>query len=98
MYRDVHYVHGDLSAFNILWWNDMPWFIDVPQGEPVGVHSDMNRVELLLRRDIVNVLNYFKSYGIERDPEQILDVFLEAYIPGNLRNYRELRNEGLDLL
>ncbi|RDE14010.1 MAG: hypothetical protein C4K48_06765 [Candidatus Thorarchaeota archaeon] len=98
MYRDVHYVHGDLSAFNILWWKDLPWFIDVPQGEPVGVHSDMNRIELLLRRDILNVLNYFESYGIERDPEQILDVLLKAYIPDNLRNYRELRKEGLDLL
>jgi len=58
----------------------------------------MNRIELLLRRDILNVLNYFESYGIERDPEQILDVLLKAYIPDNLRNYRELRKEGLDLL
>jgi RIO kinase 1 len=97
MYREAHYVHGDLSGYNILWWRNQPWIIDVPQGEPVGVHSDMNRVELILRRDIDNVLRYFESYGIHRDPEHILNVFLEAYIPANLKHYRELRPEGLGL-
>ena len=98
MYRDAHYVHGDLSAYNILWWQDMPWIIDVPQSETVNKWSDMNKVELILRRDIHNVLKYFESYGIERDPEHILNVFLNAYIPDNLRNYKELRTEGMELL
>ncbi|MFW9927100.1 MAG: RIO1 family regulatory kinase/ATPase [Candidatus Thorarchaeota archaeon] len=97
MYKDAHYVHGDLSAYNILWWKNKPWIIDVPQGEPVNKWSDMNKVELILRRDIHNVLRYFKTYGIERDSELILNVFLDAYIPENLRNYRELRREGLEL-
>ena len=98
MYRDVNYVHGDLSAYNILWWKEQPWIIDVPQSEPVNKWSDMNKVELILRRDIENVLKYFETYGIERDPEHILTVFLDAYIPDNLRNYRELRKEGIELL
>lgn len=97
MYRDAHYAHGDLSAFNILWWQDKPWIIDVPQSETVNKWSNMNKIELVLRRDIHNVLTYFESYGIERDPEHILNVFLDAYIPLNLKNYRELRNEGLEL-
>jgi len=98
MYSEAHYTHGDLSAYNILWWMDKPWIIDVPQGEPVNKWSDMNKVELFLRRDIMNVLKYFETYGIERDPEHILNVFLDTFIPYNLRNYRELRNEGLELL
>jgi len=98
MYRDANYVHGDLSAYNILWWNNHTWIIDVPQGEAVNKWSNMNRIELMLRRDIQNVLNYFKGYGIARDPEHILNVFLNAYIPENLRNYRELRKEGIELL
>jgi RIO kinase 1 len=98
MYRDANFVHGDLSGYNILWWKDHPWIIDVPQSEPVNKWSDMNKIELILRRDIKNVLKYFKGYGIERDPEMILDVFLDAYIPPNLRNYRELRKEGIELL
>jgi len=98
MYRDANYVHGDLSAYNILWWKDQPWIIDTPQSEPVNKWSDMNKVELILRRDIENVLKYFEPYGVVRDPEHILNVFLDAYIPDNLRNYRELRKEGIELL
>lgn len=98
MYSTAHYAHGDLSAYNILWWNDYPWIIDVPQTESVNKWSDMNKIELILRRDIYNVLSYFEEYGIERDPEHILNIFLDAYIPANLRNYRELRNEGMELL
>jgi RIO kinase 1 len=98
MYRDAHYAHGDLSAYNILWWQNHPWIIDVPQTEAVNKWSDMNKIELTLQRDIYNVLKYFESYGIERDPKHILKVFLDAYIPENLRNYRELRREGMELL
>ncbi|MFW9958241.1 MAG: RIO1 family regulatory kinase/ATPase [Candidatus Odinarchaeota archaeon] len=98
MYRDAHYAHGDLSAYNILWWKGYPWIIDVPQTEAVNKWSDMNKIELILQRDIYNVLKYFESYGIERDPEYILKIFLDAYIPDNLRNYKELEREGMELL
>ncbi|MFW9958242.1 MAG: RIO1 family regulatory kinase/ATPase [Candidatus Odinarchaeota archaeon] len=89
MYRDVHYVHGDLSAYNILWWKDTPWFIDMPQAYNVNPWSDMKQVESLLRRDIENVLRYFKKYGISRNPDYIVQVFLSEYLPANLRNYTE---------
>ena len=75
MYRDVNFVHGDLSAYNILWWNNKPWFIDMPQAYHVGPWADMKHVEFLLRRDIANVLTYFKKYGISRDLDYIVDVF-----------------------
>ena len=94
MYRDAHYVHGDLSAYNILWWKDRAWIIDVPQAYKVGVHSDMRKAEVLLHRDIKNVLKYFESYGISKDSEHILEVFLDAYMPHNLRHYKELAFEG----
>jgi serine/threonine-protein kinase RIO1 len=89
MYRDVNYVHGDLSAYNILWWRDTPWFIDMPQASCVNSWSDMKQVENLLRCDIANILSYFKKYGMSRDPEHIVQVFLSEYTPDNLRNYAE---------
>ncbi len=89
MYRDVQYVHGDLSAYNILWWKDRPWIIDMPQAVKVGPWSDMKQVVSLLRRDIVNVLRYFKKYGISLDPDNIVDVFLSEYIPENQKHYDE---------
>ncbi len=94
MYRDAHYTHGDLSAYNILWWDDRPWIIDVPQAYKVDVYCDMMKVEALLRRDIRNVLSYFAQYRINRNIEHIVNVFLSEYIPRNLRNYRELAVEG----
>ncbi|MGQ4910691.1 MAG: RIO1 family regulatory kinase/ATPase [Candidatus Thorarchaeota archaeon] len=98
MYRDAHYVHGDLSGYNILWWKDRPWIIDVPQSEEVGVWSDMNKIELMLLRDIKNVLKHFERYGIHRDPQSILEIFLDAYIPKNQTHYREFRSDGMELL
>jgi len=89
MYRDVHYVHGDLSAYNILWWENRPWIIDMPQAYKVSPWADMKQVVMLLRRDIVNVLSYFKKYGLSFDPDHIVEVFLSEYIPDNLRNYDE---------
>ncbi|MHA1481487.1 MAG: RIO1 family regulatory kinase/ATPase domain-containing protein [Candidatus Thorarchaeota archaeon] len=91
MYRDVQHVHGDLSRYNILWWQNKPWIIDVPQAYHVSPWADMKKVESLLRRDIVNVLSYFKRYyGLTRDADQILRVFLSEYVPHNLRNYDEI--------
>lgn len=89
MYRDVNYVHGDLSAYNILWWEGRAWIIDLPQAYQVGPWSDMKQVVMLLRRDITNLLRYFKKYGIRRDPDEIVQIFLKEYIPRNLKNYDE---------
>ena len=89
MYRDVHYVHGDLSAYNILWWQGRAWIIDLPQAYQVGPWADMKQVLFLLRRDIANLLSYFKKYRIRRNPDEILKVFLSEYVPHNLRNYDE---------
>lgn len=89
MYSAVHFVHGDLSAYNILWWENRPWIIDVPQAYEAGPWCEMKRVVHLLRRDIVNILSYFKKYGIRKNPDEIVDVFLTEYVPENMRNYDE---------
>jgi RIO kinase 1 len=89
MYSKAHYVHGDLSRYNILWWQNRPWIIDVPQAYRVDAWADMKQVESLLYRDIRNVLSYFKKYGVQRDADYILEQFVSEYTPHNLRNYRE---------
>lgn len=61
-------VHGDLSEYNIL--NcDEPVIIDLS----MGVLLDHPLAEELLRRDVQNVLDYFRRFGIEEDKEKILD-------------------------
>ncbi len=90
MYRDAHFVHGDLSGYNILWWQNKPWIIDVPQAMHIGPWADMKSAVSLLRRDITNVLSDFKRYyGIRRDTDKIVEIFLSEYVPENLRNFDE---------
>lgn len=52
-------VHSDLSAYNILWWKDKPWIIDLPQA--VDIRQNPNK-EDLLKRDLNNIINYFNKY------------------------------------
>jgi RIO kinase 1 len=89
MYTKAHYIHGDLSKYNILWWQGRPWIIDVPQAYRVDAWADMKQAEALLSRDIRNVLLHFKRYGIRRDADPIVEQFISEYTPHNLRNYRE---------
>jgi RIO kinase 1 len=61
-------VHGDLSAFNILYWNGAVTVIDFPQ----SVNPQVNpRAFQLLVRDVENVCDYFAPYGIQADPYRL---------------------------
>lgn len=62
-------VHGDLSAFNILNWNEKPVFIDMSQATTT---QDPNALEYLAR-DIKNICAFFKKLGIKTDEQQILN-------------------------
>ncbi|MEX2080485.1 MAG: RIO1 family regulatory kinase/ATPase [Dehalococcoidia bacterium] len=57
-------IHGDLSAFNILYNAGRPVLIDLPQ----CVDPRFNRqAQTLLERDLGNVARYFQRYGVEVD-------------------------------
>jgi RIO kinase 1 len=58
---DCHLVHGDLSAYNVLWWGERPRIIDVPQS--IDLHSSRNGYPHL-RRDVHNLGRYFARYGL----------------------------------
>jgi RIO kinase 1 len=62
-------IHGDLSAFNILYWNGDVKIIDFPQS--VNPHVNRNAFSLLVR-DLENVCQYFAAYGIEADPYRLV--------------------------
>jgi RIO kinase 1 len=76
-----HLVHGDLSSYNILVWDDRPWIIDMPQA--VDVRFNRNAFELL-ERDLRNVYGFFKRYGIaDRAAEHAIQLW-ERYQRANL--------------
>jgi RIO kinase 1 len=51
-------IHGDLSHFNILNHEEEPIFIDFSQ----ATTTQAANAEMLIRRDITNIANYFKKF------------------------------------
>lgn len=56
-----NYVHGDLSAFNILYWEERARIIDLPQ--VVDPRFNPNAL-FLLTRDVERVCQYFAGYDV----------------------------------
>jgi RIO kinase 1 len=64
------WVHADLSAYNLLWWEERLWVIDVPQA--VDLLGSTNGFDLL-HRDVLNVCAWFASKGVPEahDPDAV---------------------------
>ena len=61
-------IHGDLSAYNILYWEGEVKIIDFPQ----AVNPDVNPYgEAIFQRDVLRVCQYFEKYGIKADAEKL---------------------------
>ncbi len=60
-------VHADLSAFNILNYNEKPVFIDFSQCTTL----DSPRANEYLDRDVRNVCNFFKKNGLDVDETKV---------------------------
>ena len=67
MYLKAGLVHCDLSSFNILYHNNEPNIIDLGQ----GVLRDHPLSNDFLKRDIQNIVSYFKKYQIHEDAHKI---------------------------
>ena len=67
MYRKAELVHGDISAYNVLIHENQPYLIDLGQGVLV---EHPNALEFL-KRDIHNLVSYFKKFNIRADENEI---------------------------
>lgn len=63
-------VHGDLSAYNVLFWQGRATVIDFPQAV-VALHNP--HAEALLHRDLERLCQYFAEYGVRADPAALAD-------------------------
>ncbi len=75
LHRMVHagFAHGDLSVFNLLWWDGEVWFIDFPQAVDIAANPQgLN----FLHRDVTNLCGWFERRGIAADPEAIFSELL----------------------
>lgn len=62
------WAHGDLSAYNLLWWEGELWFIDFPQAVDIAANPGGLG---FLHRDVVNVCGWFARHGVDDDPEAV---------------------------
>ncbi|HUX87971.1 MAG TPA: RIO1 family regulatory kinase/ATPase [Chloroflexota bacterium] len=69
-------VHGDLSAYNILYWQGRITLIDFPQ--VVDVHLNRNAEGILLR-DVRRICDYFRRQGLDHNPTSIAHELWEQY-------------------
>ena len=68
LYNKAGLVHGDLSEFNILYM-DGPILIDMGQ----AVTLDHPMAEEFLKRDIKNLIRFFKKLGVKCDEEEVME-------------------------
>ena len=79
---DKHRIHGDLSPFNILYWDGRPRVIDFPQS--VDARMNANSYALLCR-DVENVCRFFAKRGVPTpDPWKWATRLWDRYVNGGL--------------
>ncbi len=70
-------IHGDLSAYNILYWEGKITLIDFPQ----VTNSQKNRSAMfILQRDVERICEYFARQGVRRNPATILERLTQRYM------------------
>ncbi len=62
-------VHGDLSVYNLLVWDDRVFVIDFPQAVDPLLNTDGLR---LLERDVRNLCKWFDGRGVETDADALV--------------------------
>ena len=68
-------VHADLSAYNILWWEDRTWIIDLPQA--VDLHVNIDALDFLTR-DLRNVEAWFTRRCVAFDANALFEELLSG--------------------
>jgi RIO kinase 1 len=68
---EINMVHGDLSAYNILWFEEKPYIIDFPQALELRNSSAYAK----LNKDLDNMNSYFRKY-IDVDMAAELDAIV----------------------
>jgi RIO kinase 1 len=61
-------IHGDLSAYNILYWNGEITFIDFPQ---IVLPKSNPTAWNIFQRDVVRVCDYFSAQGVRCDGRKL---------------------------
>ncbi len=70
------FIHGDLSAYNILYWKGEIAIIDFPQVSSIANNPSALAI---LQRDIIRICEYFSRYGVRCNPVALADELWERF-------------------
>jgi RIO kinase 1 len=76
-----NFIHGDLSAYNLLYDAQRLVAIDFPQASDPRFNSN---AASLLARDLYNASQYFQRWGVRIDPSALADDLWERFTRGKL--------------
>jgi RIO kinase 1 len=76
-------VHGDLSAYNILYWDGDVTLIDFPQ--VTDIHANPNAARIL-QRDLQRVCAYFQARGVRCQPGALAADLWQRYHPTRMQD------------
>jgi len=71
------WIHGDLSAYNILYWEGAVTLIDFPQ--VTNAHAN-RAAKTILYRDVERVCSYFEKQGVQCDSLTVADRLWRGYL------------------
>ncbi|MBI3960100.1 MAG: hypothetical protein HY328_14905 [Chloroflexi bacterium] len=78
------YIHGDLSAYNILYWEGKITLIDFPQVTDATANRNARKI---LSRDVQRVCEYFRQYGVQCNPKAITEKLWARYAAPDPMDY-----------
>ncbi len=88
-------VHGDLSAYNILYWEGEITLIDFPQVTDIYANAHARRI---LQRDLQRLCNYFAGCGVRCNADDLAAALWQRYRPGSaaemLADFSRLQEEA----
>ena len=94
MYQECRLVHADLSEYNVLFYNDKPYIIDVSQ----SVEHDHPRSLDFLRMDVKNVSDFFRRKEVLVLPDRKIFEFVTATQKSRLETIDGLRRQIEELM
>ena len=85
-------VHGDLSAYNILYWDDRITLIDFPQ----AINPDRNpNAYIIFQRDVIRICEYFNKQGLQTDPIKLAENLWDTHGFSMVPNYLPDEDENI---
>jgi RIO kinase 1 len=70
-------IHGDLSAFNVLYWEGEVMIIDFPQAIDPYVNPQARKI---FARDVRRLCDYFDRYDVTADSKDLADSLWKRYV------------------